>query len=101
MNIKRRIKTDLVAIALILAIAFSLLTIGYRIGEIKTRQKEWTNNRKVTTYTVESGHTLWNISSQYKPEWLDTREYIHEIKALNNTTDSNINEGDIILVYIY
>lgn len=97
----RRLKTDLIAIALILAIVFSLLVIGYNIGYNKARETEWENNKQVVSYIVDSGDTLWNIAEQYKPAWLDTREYIYEVRQLNNELSSNLQAGDEILIYIY
>lgn len=46
MNInKKRIKTDLTAIALILAVAITLLVVGYRFGEMNSQTP-------TTTYTM-------------------------------------------------
>ena len=98
--LNKRIKTDLIAIALIIAVASSLLVIGYRIGYNKALETEWENNRRVVSYVVDSGDTLWAIAEQYKPEWLDVREYMYQVKQLNGI-DSNLQVGDEILVYTY
>lgn len=98
--LKKRIKTDIIAILVILAVAVGLIAIGYRAGEVKTRQTEWENNRRVVSYIVDSGDTLWNISKQYKPEWLDIREYMFEVRQLNNIS-SDLQVGDTLLLYAY
>jgi hypothetical protein len=36
--LKRRIKTDLTALALILSVIFAIFAIGYRIGEMNTQE---------------------------------------------------------------
>ena len=100
MNIKR-IKTDLIAICLIVFMVFAIFTVGYTIGEKKTREKEWLNNRVVVSVCVESGDTLDGLCSQYKPSWLDIREYRHDVKQLNSMNDSTIYAGDTILLYAY
>lgn len=35
-------------------------------------------------YTVYQGETLWEIAEEYCPEDMDKRDYIEEIKELNN-----------------
>jgi len=50
--------------------------------------------------TVAQGDTLWSISSQYAGEDEDIREYINEIKELNNLTKSSIREGQQIKVRV-
>lgn len=96
---KKHLKTDLIAIALILAIATSLLIVGYNIGYNKAREDEWQNNKQVVSYVVDSGDTLWTIAEQYKPAWLDTREYIYEIEQLNDGLSTYLQIGDEILIY--
>ena len=58
---------------------------------------EWLENREITEYYVEQGETLWSIAQQYKPEFMDIREYVYEIQQLNNI--SNLYAGDIIQIY--
>lgn len=43
-------------------------------------------------YTVASGETLWTIAKEYCPEDMDVRDYIYEIKKLNNMDTDSIYE---------
>lgn len=40
------------------------------------------------SYTVSQGETLWTIAEEYCPEDMDKRDYIDEIKKLNNIGDT-------------
>lgn len=55
--------------------------------------------RKIETITVRSGDTLWDIARKYNKQG-DIREYIYELKKLNNLSDSDIMTGDELKVVI-
>lgn len=50
-------------------------------------------------YVVSSGDTLWSIGKECVGEEVDVREWISEVKKLNNI-DSNIYPGQVIVVYV-
>ena len=50
--------------------------------------------------TGAQGDTLWSISSQYAGEDEDIRDYIDEIKEINNLNKSSIKEGQQIKVRV-
>ena len=52
-------------------------------------------------YTVSKGERLWDIAEQYKRPDQDIREYIYEIKKLNNMENSTIYEGQELTIIIY
>lgn len=56
--------------------------------------------KSVTTieHTVVSGETLWSIATEYKKDRQDIREYIYELRKLNNLEDCNLNVGQEILI---
>ena len=45
---------------------------------------------------VSQGDTLWNIAVKYKPDDMDTRDYIEEIKAYNELVSSSIQVGQVL-----
>lgn len=50
------------------------------------------------TYTVRSGDSLWAISSGYCPAEVDRREWVDEIRALNNLSSGTIYPGQVLTV---
>lgn len=47
-------------------------------------------------YTVGRGETLWNIAADHTDG--DIRDYIYEIKNINNMTSSELKEGQTIKI---
>ncbi len=52
--------------------------------------------KEIISYTVSQGETLWSIAKQYKDDKTDIRQYIYEIKQLNNMNTATIQAGQII-----
>lgn len=50
---------------------------------------------------VSQGDTLWEIAVDYKPKDMDTRDYIHRIKKMNQLKTSEIEAGDVLSLPIY
>ena len=57
---------------------------------------EW----KEKDYRVQAGDSLWAIASEYCPDGVDRREWISEVKALNDIDDSIIHPGQRITVLV-
>lgn len=89
----------IIAVALALATVIVLVFCISNIHEKKVIRDQWYDARFTTTITVKPNKTLWSIAEEYKPSWMDTREYIHEIKALNNMTTSSIDIGQLLVIY--
>lgn len=49
-------------------------------------------------YTVSAGDTLWSIASENCPSNMDIREYIYNIRQLNNIEDCIIHPGEVIQI---
>ena len=49
-------------------------------------------------YTVTAGNTLWQIAEDNKEEGTDTRDFIQELKELNNLQDATIYAGQTIKI---
>ena len=73
-------------------IVFLLITL-FSTSIAKTNIKAET-----ITYIVCKGDTLWTIAKDYKADDKDIRQYIYEIKKLNNMTNSNIYEGQTLKI---
>lgn len=49
-------------------------------------------------YRVKAGDSLWVIAEQYCPADVDVREWIAEVRSLNDMSDSVIYAGQKLLV---
>lgn len=72
-----------------LIIVFSILLTHHDLDDYTTEK-----------YVVQSGDTLWNIAEEYKPDWMDIRQYIDLIEEDNNTS-AMINPGQRLKLRIY
>lgn len=77
----------------VLIVAVSVLILNYAFQPTMDGI-EWQEE----TYIVMSGDSLWAISKEYCPEGVDCREWIEEIRALNDLPDSNIHPGQTLIV---
>lgn len=64
------------------------------------RNNTWYTQREVVEYYVEYGDTLCGIADEYKPSWLDYRQYCHEVLELNGMDSSYIYAGQTIKIYV-
>ena len=55
-------------------------------------------NNEIENITVSAGDTLWSISCEYKKDGQDVREYIYELRKLNNLTDCTIYPGQVLKI---
>ena len=51
-----------------------------------------------TTHLVQAGDTLWTIAGVYCPDQVDRREWVEEIRTLNDLHDSAIHPGQWLTV---
>ena len=49
-------------------------------------------------YVVSTGDTLWSIASEHKKSGQDVREYIYELRQLNNLDDCIIYPGQVLKI---
>jgi hypothetical protein len=82
-----------VAVVLILAI---LVVLMCTLGTSTFDREEW----KEIEYCVCYGDTLWNIGEFCCPNTVDIRDWINEVKALNNMRSSTLKEGQVIRIYV-
>ncbi|HHW00778.1 MAG TPA: LysM peptidoglycan-binding domain-containing protein [Clostridiaceae bacterium] len=82
---KKRFATSIL-LAILVVFAFLCVTSVYGYKE--------------TSYDnvyVKKGDTLWDIAEKYKQRG-DIREYIKEIKKINNLESDIIFEGDVLII---
>ena len=83
------VKKSIITLIFIIIITFICLSQIVNKEEIETSQIQ---------YTVSKGETLWDIAKEFKQDGQDIREYIYEVKKINNMTSSMIYEGQVITI---
>jgi hypothetical protein len=84
--------------------ALALMTVvmcGSKIHNDKARLEEWKNTAVVYTISVQPGDTLDEIGYEYKPSWMDVREYRYYVQKLNDLKNgSMIYIGQKLDIYV-
>ena len=86
------IKNKFKFIRSITIIVFLLITI------FSTSIAKTNTEAETISYTVSKDDTLWTIAQEYKADNKDIRQYIYELKKLNNMANSNIYEGQTLKI---
>lgn len=73
---------------LLLILTISCVTINI-VKDIRN-WNEWNENKVVFMVVVQQDDTLYDYGYQYKPDWMDVRDYCEEVKELNNMSSSTI-----------
>ena len=83
-------------IALLIILAFVLGILAM----IATFSKVVFGSERVVTedYTVSAGQTLWDIAEENKQDGQDVREYVYNLRKLNNIDDCIIYEGQVLKI---
>ena len=82
-----------------IAVAFIIFTFSGAFFEAKAENVSVDEiPQDVMPIYVNEGDTLWNIVQDNCDYSGDIRDFIREVKELNNLKSSNINAGDIIYV---
>ena len=72
----------------ILTIVF-IFVLGFMVINSVLASNETVETKEIE-YVVCKGDTLWKIADKYKLDNQDPREYIYEVKKLNNMTSASI-----------
>ncbi|MBQ2937586.1 MAG: LysM peptidoglycan-binding domain-containing protein [Clostridia bacterium] len=90
---KKKFIRSILTLILILLVAFTfIIQIFSEKENVKSSEIE---------YTISRGERLWDIAEEYKRPDQDIREYIYEIKKLNNMDTSTVYEGQTIKIIVY
>ena len=82
---------------------FTILAILFLIVLIILAHNTLQEERKldhVEEYTIQSGETLWQIGSKYRPDNMSIQEYVYNLQEYNNI-GSMVYENQIIQILIY
>lgn len=86
---------------LCLFITFLLILIISLASSFILKGKAMEAPERYLLWTVNEGDTLWSIARDYLPQGRDIREYIYEIKEINQLQTSNIRIGQQLQIPIY
>ena len=87
--------------ALVSAFILALVLVcGFKIHNNNTRLEEWHNTAVVKTICINPNDTLDDIGYEYKPSWMDVREYRWYIQQLNDLDGSMLYAGQTLDVYV-
>lgn len=84
-------------IAIVLIMACFMGIIWLRFSDAKA----WKSEASVIQIFVKKGDTLWGIAEKYKPREVGIREYIREVKDLNEMNSSTLIAGEVIEVFVF
>ena len=96
LNIKKIMLTTIIATTLISTVWAGAHTLNER-AELEAN---WESTREVITVRVCSGDTLDGFGYEYKPSWMDVREYREQIKDLNDMSTSTLYANTTIKLYV-
>ena len=91
-NIKNSITFLKLTIVILL---FVLIVIVVLLGKTDFNGEDFHQEE----YTVSYGDTLWSIGKDCVGESVDVREWIYEVKKINNIS-SDIHPGQVITVFV-
>lgn len=81
---KRRFITSIV---IMVALLISIFNLCFAKQEVVTEE-----------YVVSAGETLWSIASENKKAGQDIRQYIYELREINNMNDCLIYPNQVIKI---
>lgn len=81
------------------ALALCIFSMGFSFAQKAEQRSEWEETREVITIHICSGDTLDEIGYEFKPEWMDIREYRESIKELNNLDSCMLYVGQELKIY--
>lgn len=96
-RVMTRISTLVITLLLSITLTGGIVVIA---GNIKQPEKTY---KYYTSVEIKSGDTLWDIASQYYQEnnYEDVRDYIKELKKLNNMNSDKLIVGKKLVVSYY
>ena len=95
------IKSILLTVTMCALALMVIIMCGFKIHNDNTRLEEWKNTSVIKTISVQPNDTLDEIGYEYKPAWMDIREYRWYIQKLNDLKNgSMIYIGQKLDIYV-
>ena len=83
-------KRFVLSISIFLVIIISIFNLCFaKTIEVETEEEE---------YVVQTGDTIWSIAGEFKNNNQDIRNYIYELRNLNNLDDCIIYPGQVLKI---
>ena len=80
-------KRFVTVITILIVLMINLFSLSFAKAKVETEN-----------ITVSAGDTLWSIACEYKKSGQDIREYIHELRKINDLDDCIIYPGQVLKI---
>ena len=80
-------KRFIISITILMALIITLFSNCSAVKKVETED-----------LVISAGDTLWSISCEYKKPGQDVREYIYELRKLNNLENCMIYPGQVLKI---
>lgn len=95
------LRNKLFLLIIIITTAICLSSLGLVRAFAATNGTDEQDTNSLPKIMVMTGDTLWGIAMMYKPEGMDPREYIEDVKEINDKKVSSIQAGEELILPQY
>ena len=95
----KMIYNNRIMLTIICVLFLSMFTIGGM--KLVQADESLTYDKSFATITIEEGDTLTSIAKEYAISEAGYKDYINEVKSINNLKDDTIHTGCYLLVPVY
>lgn len=96
---KKQLVRFLTALIIIVLTVCVILFTNKNVTNADENEESVKLNKYYKTITIESGDSLWSIATEYKSgSHKTTKEYVKELKSMNNLSSDQIVSGQKLLV---
>ena len=95
---KRRM---VILLATVLLITIGSIVFGSIFSSAKSDKADEVQYKYYKSIVIEKGDSLWSIAEEYHPVDCSTKEYVKELKQINNLGSDTIHEGQHLMVSYY